>query len=296
MTSRTYTAFALWTLMLPTAVMAAPVVFEVGGSDDPFSIQTTVDTFRAALGGSNNGNAPGPLPDGRREINWDGGGSTVNEPVATAFDGFLDTRGARFVTPGTGFVQAPAAAAGAGDDLGTFFGNPTYDATFGAFSPTRVFVPIASNILDVRFYVPGTAGGTLAAVAGFGAVFSDVDLDGSAMLEYFDPDGNLLYGSFVETGSVADRSLSFLGAIFTGGERIARVRVTAGTAFLGASTSDDPGHGTDLVALDDFLYSEPFDAAQPVPEPGTWALLGGGVMALLMVAGVRRRRTGTSAS
>ena len=69
--------------------------------------QSTVDQFRAALGGVNNGNVAGPLDSGRREINWDGGGSTATALVPTPFPGFLVTRGALFTTPGTGFVQAP---------------------------------------------------------------------------------------------------------------------------------------------------------------------------------------------
>jgi hypothetical protein len=39
------------------------------------SIQSTVDAFRAKLGEPNNGNNPGPISGGRREINWDGGGN-----------------------------------------------------------------------------------------------------------------------------------------------------------------------------------------------------------------------------
>src|SRR6478672_11098800 len=46
-----------------------------GAGPNPASIQSAVDQFRAALGGINNANAPGPLAGGRREINWDGGGS-----------------------------------------------------------------------------------------------------------------------------------------------------------------------------------------------------------------------------
>jgi hypothetical protein len=56
------------------SVAAAPVFFEVGGSAAPSSIEGEVDAFRAALGNPNNGNAPGPLASGHREINWDGGG------------------------------------------------------------------------------------------------------------------------------------------------------------------------------------------------------------------------------
>ena len=60
-----------------------------------------------------NGNAAGPLSNGHREVNWDGGRTDI---VATTqspnpFDGFKVTRGALFTTPdGTGFVQAPPSA------------------------------------------------------------------------------------------------------------------------------------------------------------------------------------------
>src|SRR5215471_10868466 len=57
-----------------TAIVPA-IVFQAAGPDAA-AIQSTVDRFRATLGTTNNGNTPGPLPDGRREINWDGGGST----------------------------------------------------------------------------------------------------------------------------------------------------------------------------------------------------------------------------
>jgi hypothetical protein len=67
-----------------------------------------VDAFRAALGEPDNLNNPGPLASGRREINWDGGGNNgTTTPPVTPFDVFLDIRGGRFTTPGTGLSQAP---------------------------------------------------------------------------------------------------------------------------------------------------------------------------------------------
>jgi len=60
-------------LMLPMSAGAVSV-FQ-GAGPDAASVQATVDDFRAALGNPNNANAPGPLPSGRREINWDGGRS-----------------------------------------------------------------------------------------------------------------------------------------------------------------------------------------------------------------------------
>lgn len=276
----------LLALTLPIKLFAAPIVFEVGGSNNSSSIQSTVDSFRAALGNPNNGNASGPLFSGRREINWDGGGSTANAAVGTPFNGFQNIRGGQFVTPGTGFVQAPASASGSSDDLGTFFGNATYDTTFGSFSLVRLFVPVGSNITDALFFIPGTAGSTPATVSGFGAVFTDVDLADSTKIEFFDIFGNVLLDKFVQPGTVADQSLSFLGVIFDAGERIARVRITTGTAPLSGIANDNPGSGIDLVAMDDFLYSEPLQ----VPEPATWTLFGSSAMTLVMAGAVQRRR------
>src|SRR5262245_42040950 len=65
-----------------------PVVFQAAGPTAA-SIQGTVDAFRAALGDPNNANNPGPLTSGRREINWDGGGSDTTTDPVTPFNVFL---------------------------------------------------------------------------------------------------------------------------------------------------------------------------------------------------------------
>ena len=69
--------FALVSCLAAFAQLASAVPITVAAAGpDAADIQATVDAFRAALGDPNNGNAPGPLASGRREINWDGGGST----------------------------------------------------------------------------------------------------------------------------------------------------------------------------------------------------------------------------
>src|SRR5262249_50715390 len=73
-------------------VIVPATVFQAAGPNAA-SIQSTVDQFRGALGTTNNGNAPGPLLAGRREINWDGGGSTNTSPGPTPFTVFLNSRG-----------------------------------------------------------------------------------------------------------------------------------------------------------------------------------------------------------
>ena len=236
----------------------APTVFQAAGPNIA-SIQNTIDQYRAALGATNNGNVPGPLTNGRREINWDGGGSTATSVVGTPFTGFLANRGALFTTTGTGFVQAPLAG------LADTFHNETYLTIFQPFSPQRLFSPIDSNVTETQFFVPG--GGDAPAPAtttGFGAVFTDVDLPNgsgpgdingnrkaSTLIECFGTDGGLIFSSFVPA-SPGDGSLSFLG-IFFDDARIARVRITSGDAAPGPN--DDGTH--DIVMMDDFFYGEP---------------------------------------
>jgi hypothetical protein len=236
----------------------APIVFQAAGPDIA-SIQNTVDQYRTALGATNNGNAAGPLPNGRREINWDGGGSAATAIVGTPFTGFLANRGALFTTTGSGFVQAPLAG------VADTFHNLTYATIFQPFSLQRLFSPIDSNVTEAQFFVPG--GGDSPAQAtttGFGAVFTDVDLpDGSGpgdkngnrkastLIECFGTDGGLIFSSFVPA-SPGDGSLSFFGIVFVE-PRIARVRITSGDATPGPN--DDGTH--DIVMMDDFLYGEP---------------------------------------
>jgi hypothetical protein len=229
-----------------------PAVFQAAGPDQA-SIQGMVDSFRAALGGVNNGNVAGPLDSGRREINWDGGGSTATSEAPTPFTGFLVNRGALFTTPGTGFVQAPV------EGLATLFGNPDYATVFRAFSPVRLFSAVNSNVTRVEFFVPG--GGDIPALTtGFGAIFSDVDLpDGAphrrrevgALIKYFDQYGHLLYSSTVPP-SPGDGSFSFVGAMFVDA-KVAKVVIVSGNAEPGR---DDEGR-IDVVMMDDFIYGEP---------------------------------------
>lgn len=247
-----------------------PIVFQAAGPTVE-SIQGTVDEFRAALGNPNNGNAPGPLASGRREINWDGGGAndTTTAPV-TPFNVFLNTRGGQFTTPGTGLSQAPPSGGPQGG-LAGLFNNPTYGTIFSTFSPLRLFTPVGSNITDALFFVPGTNGGVPATIRGFGAVFTDVDQpDGSGpgkkrgnrgastLIKYFGADGELLFSSFVPA-SPGDGSLSFFGIVFSDA-RIARVRITSGNTAPGP----DDGGKHDIVVMDDFIYGEP----QPLLLPG----------------------------
>jgi hypothetical protein len=271
-------AFGLLSTLLPVSQTAhaqavqskqfvAPVVFQAAGPTAD-SIQSTVDAFRhgtAGLGDPNNGNNPGPLKNGRREINWDGGNPNVLDTTApvTPFNTFLNTRGSQFTTPGLGLSQAPPSGGPQGG-LAVLFGNPTYGKIFRTFSPSRLFTPVGSNVTDALFFIPGTNGTVPATVRGFGAVFTDVDQpDGSGpggkrgnrhastLIEYFGADGELLFSSFVPA-SPGNGGLSFFGIVFKDA-RVAVVRITTGDVAPGPN--DDRKH--DIVMMDDFIYGEP---------------------------------------
>ena len=252
-------AFGLLSMLLAVSETAhaqgTPLVFQAAGPTAA-SIQTSVDAFRAALGNPNNGNNPGPLQNGRREINWDGGNPNVLDTTApvTPFNVFRNTRGSQFTTPGLGLSQAPASGGPQGG-LAVLFGNPSYARIFRTFSPSRLFTPVGSNITDASFSIPGTNGTVPATVRGFGAVFTDVDQPAGtrlgALVQYFGADGKLLFSSFVPA-SPGNGNLSFFGIVFADA-RIARVQITAGNVAPGPN--DDAQH--DIVMMDDFIYGEP---------------------------------------
>jgi hypothetical protein len=244
----------------------------------PADIQGTVDAFRAAVGNPNNGNVAGPLTSGRREINWDGGGSDATATNAGALNAFRNTRGAQFLTPGAGFVQAPASG-GANGGLATLFANPTYATSFQAFSPVRLFAPLGSNVTEAVFSIPGSNGTVPAAVGAFGAVFSDVDLAGSTSLSFFDHNGALILS--VDVPELAgDGTLSFVGVLLDPERPATRIEIVTGNSALGPN--DNPGGGLDVVVMDDFVFAEP----RGIPAPAALGLLGVGLLA----AGARLRR------
>ena len=126
----------------------APAVFQAAGPTAD-SIQGTVNAFSAVPGlEAINGNNPGPLQSGRREINWDGDNPNVLDTTApvTPFNQFLNGRGSQFTTPGIGLSQAPPSGGPQGG-LAALFNNPTYATIFRAFSPSRLFTPVGSSPL-----------------------------------------------------------------------------------------------------------------------------------------------------
>jgi hypothetical protein len=244
-------------LAITVSTFSAPVFRNAAGANGA-AIQTTVDQFRADLGGANNG-VGGSFIAGRREINWDGvpDGFSAPNSLPNNFFNSNSPRGAVFSSTAiTGlvgnqqpFMVSSTAASGTPVNFGNL--DASYTANFQTFSAQRLFTANNSNIVDVEFFIPGT--NIPATVSGFGAVFCDVDAVSTTVIQYFGVDGKAL-GTF--SASVANNGLSFVGVSFNAGERVTRVRIHNGNLAARAGNIDG-GAGADVVAADDFIYGEP---------------------------------------
>jgi hypothetical protein len=231
----------------------------------PADIQSTVDQFRAALG-ANNG-VGGSFASGRREINWDGVPDSFANPNALPGN-FFNPRGLSMTTPGTSLRVS--ADSNNPTNTPTRFTDiePAIAGNFTPFSEERLFAPLGSNIVDVRFFIPGT--NTPATVLGFGAIFTDVEIAGSTSFQFFDINDQPVGGVVAQTAPNA--GLSFIGMIRDTPE-VFRVRITLGAAI------DSGNLNLDYVAMDDFIYGE------PVPAPSGLAAL-----AVAGLVAARRKR------
>jgi hypothetical protein len=184
------------------------------------------------------------------EINWDGVPDAFSAPnnLPANFFNANSPRGVVFFTPGTGFQLSADSVNPTNTPVR--FGNihPVFPKIFSTFSPERLFAALDSNIVEILFFVPGSATG--ATVDGFGAVFTDVNRDDSTKIEYLDVNGELLFSQNVLPGSTNRGSLSFLGVGFDAGERVFLVRITSGNRILKTPARD-------VVVMDDFIYGEP---------------------------------------
>ncbi len=242
----------------PITSCGLPAEYAATGAT-PAELQDGVDSYRSALGDLN---APAPFNnlDGRRQIDWDAAPDAVSAP--NSFPGdffnadiFPRARGIAFTSDGSGLQLSATAASGAGVEFANI--NPTYAATFQTFSPERLFTAIDANVVKADFFNPA-AQSTPAQVNGFGAVFSDVDLDAKTTIAYFDAAGNLLYKQGVQA-QPGNEGLSFAGVKFDS-PCVSFVELTSGTAPLGPDVNDDPDNGVDLVVMDDFIFGEPVTA------------------------------------
>jgi len=256
---------------------ATVTIFEAAGADAA-AITPTRDAFRSAVGGGTVAGADGDFGGVRREINWDGVPDNGSDPNHLPADFFNTTspRGVVFSTPGAGFLVS----ANSGPATPSLFGFPT---DFQPFSAQKLFTAVASNIVDLSFFLPGTM--TAATTSAFGLVFVDVEVAATTSLQFFDGNNNLIFSR--DALVAGNQGLSFLGGILDAGDpQIARVRITAGlNIILANGVLGNPND--DVVVLDDFIYATPSAQTNDVPDSSSVVLLLGG--ALLALAALQRR-------
>jgi hypothetical protein len=264
-------------LLSSALIGSAFTVFEATGAD-PTAITPTRDFFRSAVGGGSVAGANGDFGGVRREINWDGvpDGFSDPNPLPGDFFNVTSPRGLVISTPGTGLMVS----ANGGGVTPPLFGFPN---DFQAFSAQKIFTAIASNIIDLTFFVPGTT--TAATTTAFGLIFTDVEVAGGTKMQFFDADDNLIFSR--DAIVAGNQGLTFLGAIAgLGDDAISRVRITAGINTIVANgVIGNPND--DVVAMDDFLFATPTASTPTVPDSGSVSLLLGGGFAMLIA--LRRR-------
>ncbi len=215
-------------------------------SGDSTAIASKLVDFRAAAG-----NPLNVVPDatgGRREINWDGVPPELsnNNSFPTDFFNSLDANAAAGRKRGLTYIPANTALRVSDNNFRDI--DTLYAAQFKAFSKSRIFSSINSNISEIKFKVPGKD--IDAYVTSFGVIFSDVDRNRTTLVEAFQ--GDSLLGNAYALPS--DKNFSFVGLRFRD-SKITRIKITAGNTILKAGITD--GINQDLVVMDDLIYSEP---------------------------------------
>lgn len=150
--------------------------------------------------------------------------------------------------------------------------NPNTAGQFPAFSPNNTFAmfdpkdgQFEDRNIQQKFVLPNTE--TDAGTRGFGAIFMDVEINGSSSIEYFGKDakGNKIsLGKYYVGAGSATGEAQFLGVLFDS-PVIAEVEITVGSkalfSFNGSSVkafgAEDLGKYIDLVVTDDFLFAVP---------------------------------------
>lgn len=192
------------------------------------------------------------------QINWDAPGNILPFDMPFNFFDKTVTRGIVFQAAKREFrVSNPAPAPPANDDRFSTLIGRAQSRRFQRFSDPRLFTPIEGNRVTSIFKIP--AKNRRANTAGFGAVFTDVDLARTTWMAFYDRKGCLIRKLYIPPRS---RGLSFGGIIVKNRGKnlpvIYRVVINLGNvSFQRVGRTYRPGGRRDLVVLDDLFYGEP---------------------------------------
>jgi hypothetical protein len=210
-------------------------------------ITTRLNEFRNELGTLNTTTG---LTTGRREINWDGVPDSLMG-LRMPSDFFNPT------TPGSPVArQRGLVYAGTDNPIvsKTNFADVNVNVApeFAPFSGNKIFAVVNASLWPVNFRVPGQT--TEGIIKGFGIVFLDVDKANTTFIEFFNEDRSL--GKFFAPVHDNTSNHSFLGVYFPSG-KITHVTIGHEGKLADGEKDISQGGTKDLVAFDDFIYSEP---------------------------------------
>lgn len=219
------------------------LVFSANGD-----IGQTLDAFRNQVGATVNTTTG--VVGGRREINWDGvPQELLNKTLPGDF--FNPTASDAPVSRKRGLVYSATAGEFIASNNGFASVNAASADQFTAFSGSNSFANVSSSLWDAEFRVAGSS--ELATIKGFGLVFTDVDRENNAFIEFFHDQKSL--GKFYAPAKNGKSNFSFLGVYFKN-ELITKVQI-GHEASINSNIDINNGGSKDLVAFDDFIYSEP---------------------------------------
>ncbi len=263
----------------PVAAMT-PTEFSGAGLGNAL---TAMQSFQNTIGGADNGGTPAPQSGGFRSINWDdvaldgtdfGGLSTVINSGHTVA---IPTN--RYQERGVSFGQTFAVSNDGLTDV-----NPTTANLFHSFSGSNVFSSLNNITVNINFVQASdhSTSKLPAETAGFGAIFLNVEVANTTSIEYFH--GNQSLGKFFVPAGTAGQT-QFLGELFPSAV-VTNVQIKLGTdavfTFSGTaitSPNTDAPPTTNLVAADDFVYSEPIANPDMPSIAGTQGQVFSGVVA-----------------
>lgn len=212
-------------------------------------INAKLNEFRQVLGSTIN-TTPG-VTGGHREVNWDGvPDSLIGKPLPSDFFNPVGTE-----TNLAGRQRGLVYAGVNGQFIVSKNNFKDIDPAFvdgHSFSGTQTFSNVNSNLWQIEPEVAGKA--ESATVRGFGIVFSDVDVENSTSMEFFNESRSL--GKFFVPKHDNNTSFSFLGVFFKN-EKVTSIKVGHDGPLNSGEKDITQGGTKDLVILDDFLYDEP---------------------------------------
>ncbi|HEX6123860.1 MAG TPA: hypothetical protein VFZ23_00660 [Pyrinomonadaceae bacterium] len=233
-------------LFLAANVSLAQTIRTAKGTT-PGALNWGILLFRQDLGGQYNGVGKS-YTSGYREITWDDVPDNRAAPYPYSFPEDYYNK-----TSPRGVIFSPQQDAGPSFTALSVSGSPAlfgdYHSQFMSYSGQRIFAAMQLTGIDVVFRIPGT--NIPASVNGFGAVFTDIDNSGCTWIALYDEEGKV-----IETliPSSQPSGLSFIGATFTDGRRIARAHIRTG--FTGLRWASDY-ESNDRVAIDNVIFGEP---------------------------------------